>query len=213
MKRRAQCSLTDYYGLANGRGYLWLICFIFVPFISCCYDNKLFLFHLPPSPTCILLSPHTPFPFLILLVSHCTSSAELTKRWSDQLTSQLWSNKLKVLCHWAKMYGTQITAWTLLNQSQAKRSLLLMRQGQQQPNNVLNFRCSGRLAQGYMACRVPHVEDTAAFMHTQTPVIIGHRIHTAFCPGQPKTDSQHLRDGRTRPRQPSVTIWLGRGSD
>lgn len=87
MKQRVQCSLTDYYGLAKGRGYLRLICFIFVPFISCRYKNKLFLsLLLPCCPTCNPLSPHThPFPFIILLVSHCTSSIELTKRWDNNL--------------------------------------------------------------------------------------------------------------------------------
>lgn len=94
--------LTDYYGLANGWGYLRLICFIFVPFISCRYKNKLFLPHLPrPSPTCNLFSPNTPFPF-ILLVGHCTSTAsstELTNRWDTHCMSSFRSNMQKVWCH------------------------------------------------------------------------------------------------------------------
>lgn len=91
MKRRAQCSLTDYYGLANGRGYLRLICFIFVPFISCCSSNKLFLF--PPSFS-KLQPPFTThlFQCMVSPVGHCRSSTEHTMSFCQTI---------KVLCHWA----------------------------------------------------------------------------------------------------------------
>lgn len=47
MKHRAQCSFTDYYGLANGWGYLRLICSILEPFINCHCKTKLLLFLTP----------------------------------------------------------------------------------------------------------------------------------------------------------------------
>lgn len=93
------------------------------------------------------------------------------------------NERKKVLCHWAKLYGTQITAWNLPNDSQAKSSLLLMRQGQQQRDNVSSFRCTARLARGYTARCVPSVENTGGFMCTQTPVTFGHRINMALSPG------------------------------
>lgn len=140
------------------------------------------------------------------LVSHCTST-EHTKRWDDNLMS----NAQKVLCHWANLYGTQIPAWTLSNQSHAKSSLLLMRQGQKRQNNVLNFRCTGQLAQGYMVHCVPHVEDTAGFMHTQTPVRISHIICTAIRP-TPTQDQLPAPEGW--PDKATATIshhLIGRG--
>lgn len=208
MKRRAQCSLTDYYGLANGWGYLRLICFIFVPFISCRYKNKLFLPHLlRPSPTCNLFSPNTPFRSW-----YCWSAAAppLHLLLSSQTDGTI------IVC---LRFGQTCRKCGVIEQNSQypdlslRSSLFLRRQGQLQRYNVLNFRCTGWLVQGYMACRVPHVEDTPVLRTHR------HRLQSAtesilhLCLDRFKTDSQHLRDGRTRPRQLSLTIWLGRGSD
>lgn len=40
MKHKAQCSITDYYGLAKSSGYLRLICSIIVPLITCRYKTN-----------------------------------------------------------------------------------------------------------------------------------------------------------------------------
>lgn len=119
------------------------------------------------------------------------------------------SNKQKVWCNWATLNCTHFTAWKLPQNSPDKSYC---------PDEIMSAAADQCVRlQVHMACLC-----TLCAQVLRTPPGVGAHGHPSQQPqnqhgtasqGQPETKSQRLRNHRTRPCQPSVTIWSCLGSD